>query len=81
LAAHYFTKNPPNGKLYVLGNSGIQQELAKVKGLEIITEEKGKNSLPFCDFFNPVFFEKSSKNLQKICEKFSQIFKSVFFFL
>lgn len=40
LAAHYFTKNPPNGKLYVMGNSGIQQELAKVKGLEIITEEK-----------------------------------------
>jgi hypothetical protein len=41
LAAHYFTKNPPNGKLYVLGNSGIHQELEKVKGLEIITEEKG----------------------------------------
>ncbi|CAG5097978.1 Oidioi.mRNA.OKI2018_I69.XSR.g15315.t1.cds [Oikopleura dioica] len=39
LASYYFTKNPPNGKLYVMGNSGIQGELANVKGLEIVTEE------------------------------------------
>ena len=42
LASYYFTKNPPNGKLYVMGNSGIQGELANVKGLEIVTEETGK---------------------------------------